>query len=192
MLVDVKQIGLFEVPILRIVTGLDNQAIADYTLEHCKTWDRYTTYHDRALNARWQEGMPGKDKLEEAILEAGNEFVNRTGRKKFDEPPFMYYWCSVYNEGDSHGSHNHPNSLIAGTYWASAGDASSSLFMEAPWKSHIMHDNIPIGVFKYRPNAGDMLVWPSWIDHRVPTQGPSDVTRIAISFNLDYAKYHHD
>jgi len=192
MLEDVKKVGLFEVPILRIVTGLDNQAIADYTLEHCKTWDRYTTYHDKALNARWQEGMPGKDKLDEAIIEAGNEFVARTGRKKFDEPPFMYYWCSVYNEGDYHGSHNHPNSLIAGTYWASAGDASSSLLMEAPWKSHIMHDNIPIGVFNYKPNTGDMLVWPSWIDHRVPTQGPSDVPRIAISFNLDYAKFHHD
>jgi len=192
MLEDVKKVGLFEVPILRIVTGLDNQAIADYTLEHCKTWDRYTTYHDKALNARWQEGMPGKDKLDEAIIEAGNEFVARTGRKKFDEPPFMYYWCSVYNEGDYHGSHNHPNSLIAGTYWASAGDASSSLLMEAPWKSHIMHDNIPIGAFNYKPNTGDMLVWPSWIDHRVPTQGPSDVPRIAISFNLDYARFHHD
>lgn len=190
MLEDVKQIGLFEVPILRIVTSLDNQAIADYSIEHFKTWNRYTTYHDRDLNSRWQEGIPGRDKLENAILQAGVEFVNRTGRRKFKDAPFMYYWCSVYHEGDQHGSHNHPGSLVAGTYYPSVGDSSSSIILEAPWKSHIMHDNIPPGKYDYKPNPGDMLVWPSWIDHRVPVQGPSNITRIAISFNLDYKRYH--
>ena len=53
-----------------------------------------------------------------------------------------------------------------------------------------MHDNIPIGLFNYKPNPGDMLMWPSWIDHRVPIQEKSDTRRVAISFNLDYNKYH--
>ncbi len=190
MLKDVKQIGLFSVDVLRIVTDLDNEAIADYTLQHRETWNRYTTYHDLELNARWQQGIPGRKELEASMLEAGHEFVKRTKRNPFKEPPFLFYWCSVYDEGDQHGSHNHPNSLIAGTYYPSISNQSSSIILESPWKSHIMHDNITLPAFNYPPNQGDMLVWPSWIDHRVPVQGPSDTRRIAISFNLDYQKYH--
>ena len=187
---DIKHMGLFEVDVLRIVTDLDNKAITDYTLQHREKWDRYTTYHDQELNKDWQYSLPDRARLENAIIEAGHEFVKRTKRKPFEERPFLYYWCSVYDEGDQHGSHNHPNSLLAGTYYPSVGADSSSIQLEAPWKSHIMHDNVPIGVYSYKPNPGDMLMWPSWIDHRVPVQGKSDTRRVAISFNLDYNKYH--
>ena len=46
---DIKHVGLFRVDFMRYVLDLDHKAIADYTLEHSKTWDRYTTYHDRNL-----------------------------------------------------------------------------------------------------------------------------------------------
>tara|TARA_R100000231_G_C5317057_1_gene162261 strand:+ start:47 stop:625 length:579 start_codon:yes stop_codon:yes gene_type:complete len=187
---DIKHMGLFQVDVLRIVTNLDNKAITDYTLKHREKWDRYTTYHDHELNKDWQLNLPERARLESAMIEAAHEFVKRTKRKPFEERPFLYYWCSVYDEGDQHGSHNHPNSLIAGTYYPSVGAKSSSIQLEAPWKSHIMHDNIPIGLFNYKPNPGDMLMWPSWIDHRVPIQEKSDTRRVAISFNLDYNKYH--
>jgi len=188
-LVDIKEVDLFPVNILRVVTGLDHKAITEYTLEHRKKWDRYTTYHDKPLNLEWQAGLPDKEKLDKAIIDVGHEFVKRTGRKPFNEPPFMYYWASVYDEGDQHGSHNHPNSLIAGTYYPAASRDSSSITLEAPWKSHTMHDNVGGGVFNYKPAPGDMLVWPSWLDHRVQAQVKSDNPRIAISFNLDYHKH---
>ena len=50
MITDIKHIGLFRVDFLRIVLDLDHQAIADYTLEHSKKWNRYTTYHDQDIN----------------------------------------------------------------------------------------------------------------------------------------------
>ena len=191
-LLDVKHAGLFYVDMLRVVSDVDHKAIAEYTLEHSKTWDRYTTYHDRPLNSRWQENLPDREKFEADIYAAGDEFVKRTGRKPFKGKPFMYYWCSVYREGDHHGSHNHPNSLIAGTYYAQVVADSSSITLEAPWKNHVMHDTLPFkaGLHAYKPNAGDMLLWPSWLDHRVNPQVKTDNPRIAISFNLDYAKYH--
>ena len=189
-LVDIKKLNLFPVEALRIVTDLDNEAITQYTLEHRKKWDRYTTYHDRKLNEDWQNGLPDKEKLDKAIIDAGHEFVRVTNRKPFEEPPFMYYWVSVYEEGDQHGSHNHPNSLIAGTYYPSVAVDSASIILESPWKNHIMHDNISGWTYNYKPQPGDMLVWPSWLDHRVPVQEKSNTTRVAISFNLDYNKYH--
>ena len=191
-LLDVKHAGLFRVDLLRVVSDVDHKAIAEYTLEHRKKWKRYTTYHDKKLNLDWQAGLPGKENFEADIYAAGEEFVRRTGRKPFKEKPFMYYWCSVYQEGDHHGSHNHPNSLIAGTYYAQVVADSSSITLEAPLKNHVMHDTMPFeaGLHAYKPNAGDMLLWPSWLDHRINPQVKTENPRIAISFNLDYAKYH--
>ena len=44
--------------------------------------------------------------------------------------------------------------------------------------------------FDYKPNAGDMIMWPSWLFHRVDPQKATKIPRIAISFNLDYGRFH--
>ena len=191
-LVDVKKINLFPVEILRIVTDLDHQAITEYTLKHREKWDRYTTYHDQELNKEWQAGLPDKEKFELAIKKASDEFCIKTKRRPFKEDYFIYYWVSVYDEHDQHGSHNHPNSLIAGTYYPNVGSDSSSIQLECPYDQNFMHDSQDGSerLFNYKPNIGDMLMWPSWLYHRVPLQKKSDTRRIAISFNVDYEKYH--
>jgi len=195
MIVDVKAVDLFPIELHRIVLDIDHKAITEYTLEHRKTWKRYTTYHDRKLNAEWQKNLPDREKLEYDMQLAGHEYLKRTKRKTFQEYGggcFFHYWCSVYNEFDQHGAHIHANSLLAGTYYPSAGDSSSSICFEAPWSSHIMHDQhaARLTMHEYKPAPGDMLLWPSWLTHRVGVQGKSDIPRIAISFNLDYMKYH--
>ena len=116
MITDIKHIGLFRVDFLRIVLDLDHQAIADYTLEHSKKWERYTTYHDHEINNDWMSGLPGREDFEKDIYEAADQFTERTNRRIIDKSmggKFFNYWCIVYNEHDQHGSHNHPNSLIA-------------------------------------------------------------------------------
>ena len=195
MITDIKHIGLFRVDFLRIVLDLDHQAIADYTLEHSKKWDRYTTYHDKELNEDWMSGLPGREDFEKDIYEATDQFTERTNRRIIDKSmggKFLKYWCSVYNEHDQHGSHNHPNSLIAGTYYPQTSAESSVISLEAPWISHIMHDRFTKdkSTFDYKPNAGDMIMWPSWIFHRVSPQKATKIPRIAISFNLDYGRFH--
>lgn len=195
MIVDTKGMYVFPVEVHRIVLDIDHQAIADYTLEHRETWPGYTTYHDQELNKEWQAGLPDREKLESCMIEAGNEYCKRTKRPLFSEyggGHWLFYWVSVYDEGDQHDSHNHPNSLIAGTYYTNIGKGSSALTLEAPWKNHIMHDQFMNRHMTHpiQPNTGDMYLWPAWLDHRVQKQRESDKRRIAISFNLDYNKYH--
>jgi uncharacterized protein (TIGR02466 family) len=195
MIVDTKAIQLFPVEMHRIVTDLDHKAITEYTLEHKKTWKGYTTYHDQEINRKWMEGLPDRDKLQKCMVDAGREYLKRTKRPSFTDyggGSFLFYWASVYNQHDQHGAHIHANSLVAGTYYPSAGAESSSITFEAPWSSHIMHDQSMVNqsTYKYKPNSGDMLLWPAWLTHRVEPQRETTTNRIAISFNLDYKKYH--
>ena len=194
---DLKHMGLFRVDFMRFVLDLDHKAIADYTLEHSKKWDRYTNYHARELCKEWQDGIPGKEKFEATLTEAGNEFAKRTKRREFTEDvggQFLWYWASVYRKHDHHGSHNHPNSLIAGSYYPLTSGETSPIILEAPWDNVIMHDTLTHksseSILRLKPNVGDMYMWPAWLKHRVPNQKTDDV-RIAISFNIDYGRYHN-
>ncbi len=189
--------GKFHVDFLRLVLDLPHEEISQYTIDFLeeeskgKEWSR-TTYHSHEANNRWMANLPHKDKLEEDILTAAKEFVKRSGRKEFKEDPFLFYWGSVYKEHDQHGAHTHPQSLIAGTYYPQSVAESESITFEAPWSSHIMHDTLPFSdsMFSYHPNTGDCMLWPSWITHRVHPQKKADKHRVAISFNLDYGRYH--
>jgi uncharacterized protein (TIGR02466 family) len=193
MITDIKHMGKFHVDFMRVVLDLPHEEIAKYTIDFVENnCDRYTTYHDHDVNKKWQDGLPSKDNFEADLYKLGNEFVGRSKRKKFKEDPFLFYWASVYKTGDQHGSHMHPNSLIAGTYYPQVSKESSTITFEAPWTSHLMHDTLDFSesLFDYKPNVGDAMLWPSWISHRVPVQKESDTLRVAISFNMDYKKYH--
>lgn len=195
MIVDTKAIQLFPVEMHRIVLDLDHKAIAEHTLKHREKWKSYTSYHDREANIEWQRTLPDKERFEKTIVDAGREYLKRTKRPSFSEygkGSFLFYWASVYEQHDQHGAHIHANSLIAGTYYPQVDASSSSITFEAPWSSHIMHDPhmYDASTFRYKPNAGDALLWPSWLTHRVEPQREIVEKRIAISFNLDYKKYH--
>tara|TARA_B100001113_G_scaffold335850_1_gene315729 strand:- start:87 stop:686 length:600 start_codon:yes stop_codon:yes gene_type:complete len=189
MILDTKYIDLFPVKISRVVLDLDHEAITNYTLDHREkhSWKDYTTFHDTKLNRNWMSGLPDKDKLDEAINTAAIELCRQTDRKELTNP-FTWYWVSIYDVFDAHGTHNHPGALISGTYWPSADGDSSPLFVEAPYDNHTMHDRLPKEAlsYQYPPKTGDMLVWPSWLKHRVVMQKEHKTPRIAISFNVDY------
>lgn len=197
IIVDTKYTDLFAVKISRVVLDLDHEAIAEYTIDHQKNypWGRYTTFHDPKCNNDWRANLPDKDKLDEALKRAGRDLCATTKRKELDDP-YLWYWVSIYDENDDHGSHNHPGSLLSGTYWPSCDETSSPILLTSPTQTLQMHDRLPVQDYIYQPQPGDMLMWPSWVEHRVHKQKKPNKPRIAISFNLDYnwakIRKHHD
>lgn len=197
MIVDTKYTDLFAVKISRVVLDLDHEAITEYTIDHQKNypWGRYTTFHDPNCNNDWRANLPDKDKLDEALKQAGKDLCAATKRKELEDP-YLWYWVSIYDENDDHGSHNHPGSLLSGTYWPSCDETSSPILLTSPTQTYQMHDRLPNQDFIYQPQPGDMLMWPSWVEHRVHKQKKPNKPRIAISFNLDYnwakIRKHHD
>ena len=166
IIVDTKYTDLFAVKISRVVLDLDHEAIAEYTIDHQKNypWGRYTTFHDPKCNNDWRANLPDKDKLDEGLKRAGRDLCATTKRKELDDP-YLWYWVSIYDENDDHGSHNHPGSLLSGTYWPSCDETSSPILLTSPTQTYQMHDRLPVQDYIYQPQPGDMLMWPSWIEH---------------------------
>lgn len=186
MINDIKMREIFPVDFARVVLDVDHKKILNYTLKFVEGIDHYTTYHDPDTNKEWRNGLPELDVLAEDITEAAREFCKRSGRKMRSDT-LLTMWASVYNDGKGHGAHIHRRSLLSGTYYPIGTEQHSRIIFESPYQFHTMHDNIDEDRLteSFKPKEGDMLMWPSWLQHRVQEQTITSQSRVAISWNID-------
>lgn len=190
MIRDYKTFHVFPIPVGRIVTNMPNGEITRFTCEFLKEHKLgYTTYHDSAVNDIYQRDMPAAEQFVEMVTTAANRFMNEWGVSN-NGTPYVYFWASHYQRGDNHHAHVHPVSTLSGTYWPVAEDRAAPLIFESPAEARMMqyppkqeHYEHP-----YQPKTGDMLIWPSWLKHKVLTQN-NDAMRVAVSFNVVYNFY---
>ncbi len=99
-------------------------------------------------------------------------------------------WINVLPEGGSHGSHIHPHSVISGTTYVAMPDGTSALKLEdprlpmmmaAPTRRKDCREELRNFVY-VAPEAGEVLLWESWLRHEVPMNMAED-DRISVSFN---------
>jgi len=99
-------------------------------------------------------------------------------------------WINILPEGGSHSAHLHPHSVISGTTYVAMPPGTSALKLEDP--RHAMMMAAPPRLKDARremqnfiyltPDAGDVLLWESWLRHEVPMNMAED-ERISVSFN---------
>lgn len=100
-------------------------------------------------------------------------------------------WIAICRAGVYHAPHSHPDSAWSGVYYVDAGTANSDHPLAGVLEFLDPHGGAeavtapgdPYGApLRVRPEAGLMVVFPSWLYHWVhPYAG--DTPRIAISFN---------
>lgn len=99
-------------------------------------------------------------------------------------------WVNILGEGGHHSGHIHPNSVISGTCYVAVPDGAGRIKFEDP-RLPMMMAAPPLradapdlaGRFHYiSPEAGDVLMWESWLRHEVMTSQTED-PRISVSFN---------
>jgi uncharacterized protein (TIGR02466 family) len=99
-------------------------------------------------------------------------------------------WAMVNGKYASNALHNHPNSILSGVYYLKTPENCGVLSFTDP-RSAAQMLNPPIVEFNlwtlpkisYKPEAGMMLLFPSWLLHGVETNMSED-TRISVSFNI--------
>ncbi len=179
---------------------INHEAIANYMREKLRDHDSYTSYFDLKFNDHMVDYMPLRSDLMNAITNACcmygkmrlmDERELKEIREQRPHPPFI--WFSEYQEGERHTLHNHPQSLIAGTYYPYADEhscdirfrhpAHGMLEMAEPWMTK--QEEVVHTIYKLQPKTGMINLWPSWMEHEIGPQKkvPAEKSRLAISFN---------
>ena len=92
--------------------------------------------------------------------------------------------------GGVHTSHIHPHSVISGTTYVTMPSGASAIKFEDPRLAMMMaapvrDQDTPKELrsfFYVAPEAGEVLLWESWLRHEV-AMNMADDDRISVSFN---------
>jgi uncharacterized protein (TIGR02466 family) len=163
----------------------------------CDEIGNYTTYHHQgATNHDKFYAISGMRELRDKILAHAIAY-SKAINLKITEDSKVSMWASRYRAGDQHEYHNHPNSLVAGTFFVHTDEDSSETIFQDPamplrmfdrpvdsdtrhkYDNHTPHYN----TWETVPTSGTMLMWPAYILHRVRQQKKGE--RVTISFNVD-------
>jgi len=180
--------ALFSVPLMIVQSDIPHMAIEDYVRDKLGAYDQYTSYHDDELNQSMKVGQPFRDVMEAAMLKASRDFLDsRNAPKDRVDRARVAYWYSMYESGDDHHLHAHPGALCAGTYYPYADKMSACIRFRDPSKTliNMVEPWVKTTDHKHQPVSGQMLVWPSWLEHEVRSQDNVAINeqRIAISWN---------
>ena len=99
-------------------------------------------------------------------------------------------WINVLEPGGVHTGHVHPHSVLSGAYYVETPPGSLALKLEDPRLPLMMaapprRNDAPESErsFVYlEPNAGEVLMWESFLRHEVPANGAKKA-RVSVSFN---------
>jgi uncharacterized protein (TIGR02466 family) len=99
-------------------------------------------------------------------------------------------WAIVNGKMAANSVHNHPNSILSGVYYLQAPENCGVISFHDP-RSAAQMLIPPVTEFSlwtlpkisYQPQAGTMLLFPSWLQHGVE-MNRSDDLRISLSFNI--------
>mgnify|MGYP003118481947 FL=1 len=103
-------------------------------------------------------------------------------------------WLNILPEGGIHTSHIHPHSVISGTTYVTMPEGASAIRFEDPrlpmmmaTPGRVKDAREELRPFIYvAPEAGDVLLWESWLRHEVPMNMIED-DRVSVSFNYNWA-----
>lgn len=190
MIVNFEYQELFSIPLLVAEIDLPHEEIADFTREHLGRIGRYTSYYHGDHNDWMCTNMPVASRFSDIAFRLAENFketceFNRCTLGRFG------WWFSYYKENDRHCPHVHPGAIISGTYYPYADDNSTSIRFRSPHYTQAAMTaagsaNEDTLWHFHQPKTGQILFWPSWLEHEVSGQGAVEVgkERVAISFNF--------
>ncbi len=148
----------------------------------------------------WQSGYdllswPGPEiaLLKKWIDDAFGEIMKVVaGPEPFNSRLSVTAWANLNRRGDYNRSHTHSGNHWSGVYYVDPGEAvadrplSGTIELIDPRPAVNVYDipNVPqVSTWTIRPEAGMMLLFPSWLRHGVlPYEGTKE--RLTVAFNI--------
>jgi len=186
-------IGLFPTPFMRAPAALNRELVAAL-VEHFS-------------GAAYQPNNPSADLAHTAMLRPGDSpllvdaaaaitpLLADFGALMFGERlgwSLKEMWMNVLGTGGRQAMHNHANSFISGVAYLTPTHLDArTVFMKSPGGTHFAfkndHGGVTTGAYNAdkwispTPAPGDIVLFPSWLMHAVPTN--SGERRITLAFN---------
>ena len=91
-------------------------------------------------------------------------------------------WGAIYRKGDYTELHCHEPSKLSWIYYVKVSEKTAPLYIH-----QIVNDDNQKETFKLVPKVSDLIYFPSWTPHSVPTE-KSDEERIVVSGNTNIIK----
>ncbi|MEM7004565.1 MAG: TIGR02466 family protein [Pseudomonadota bacterium] len=151
-------------------------------------YDGYTSYASL-------DDLPARATAFAELQEELDQFVSAFAEKLYwdlssQQLVLDSLWVNILAPGAAHSSHIHPNSVVSGTAYIDLPDAAGAIKFEDPRLDKMMAappvksdtPNAHQRFYTRNPEAGDVLLWESWLRHEVMPNRSED-PRLSISFN---------
>jgi uncharacterized protein (TIGR02466 family) len=100
--------------------------------------------------------------------------------------------ADITNANHRHSSHIHPNCILSGIFYVrTPKDCGPIVFSDPRPAARVFEpdyfsmNDYNSGVCSIQPQAGEMIIWPSWLPHGVEVGNCAlDEDRISIAFNI--------
>ncbi len=105
---------------------------------------------------------------------------------------FSNMWFNVNPPGGYQGRHHHAMNLLSGTYYVDVPKDSGKIGFYNPNAFAYLHNqeppamNLLVPNFDVQTEAGNLLIWPGWMDHEISVNKTADQNRITISFGINW------
>jgi len=132
-----------------------------------------------------------------------NNYISTVSRKYFADNCIdssmwtlkPYYLFNKIKAGGAHPIHSHPGSILSGCFYLKIPKDTTPIIFNDPrdyWKfvqypiifGKPREDYKLLPEYVINPIEGTFLMWPSWLEHQVPTSISSE-ERICVAFNLN-------
>ena len=135
--------------------------------------------------------------LSNYIISKAKYFALEILNFEYSSYKFSQSWITHKHPNESHRIHTHPNSLISGVlYYGKITNSTSHIEFHKgssfPDNQSILlpkyDDNASPTIFSspsfsFKPNSGDLILFPSYLRHSVPTNTTNEV-RKSLAFNI--------
>ena len=99
-------------------------------------------------------------------------------------------WLNITKPGEYHPEHSHPNSIISGVFYISTEEDDKIMFSDpnANVREVIVFSSKEFNIWNspswfFPSNNNELILFPSWLNHRVDVNKTATTNRISISFN---------
>jgi uncharacterized protein (TIGR02466 family) len=127
--------------------------------------------------------------LREFFIKSSNEYLQEIYQpKNKTQLRITQSWANYTKPGQFHHKHAHPNSFVSGVFYVQTNPDSDKIYFYKSGHQQIKLKTENFNYFNsdswwFNSISGQLIMFPSYLEHNVESVAAEGITRISISFN---------